>query len=107
MGKTKEQSAALTRKAELIWGDKKYVLPSPLDEFAGKTNLIDIGDVWDIGIVVSEPFPSGRTRPPGAPDGAAGPAAPPYHETAAAYTRYEQLQPDNLSDLVTTSKASA
>jgi adenine-specific DNA-methyltransferase len=26
----------------LIWGDKKYVLPSLLDEFAGKVNLIDI-----------------------------------------------------------------
>ena len=24
----------------LIWGDKKYVLPSLLDEFAGKVNLI-------------------------------------------------------------------
>ena len=24
----------------LIWGDKKYVLPALLDEFAGKVNLI-------------------------------------------------------------------
>jgi len=27
----------------LIWGDKKYVLPSLLAEFAGKVNLIYIG----------------------------------------------------------------
>jgi adenine-specific DNA-methyltransferase len=26
----------------LIWGDKKYVLPSLLEEFAGKVNLIYI-----------------------------------------------------------------
>ena len=28
----------------LIWGDKKYVLPSLLPEFAGKVNLIYIED---------------------------------------------------------------
>jgi len=27
----------------LIWGDKRYVLPSLLDEFAGKVDLIYIG----------------------------------------------------------------
>src|SRR5246500_2678754 len=33
----------------LIWGDKKYVLPSLLDEFAGKVNLIYIDPPFDTG----------------------------------------------------------
>ncbi|HPD16652.1 MAG TPA: site-specific DNA-methyltransferase, partial [Planctomycetota bacterium] len=41
------------RKAEwrnrLIWGDKKYVLPSLLPEFAGKVNLIYIDPPFDTG----------------------------------------------------------
>src|SRR5204862_4363081 len=33
----------------LIWGDKKYVLPSLLEEFAGKVNLIYIDPPFDTG----------------------------------------------------------
>lgn len=33
----------------LIWGDKKYVLPSLLEEFAGKINLIYIDPPFDTG----------------------------------------------------------
>ena len=33
----------------LIWGDKKYVLPSLLQEFAGKVNLIYIDPPFDTG----------------------------------------------------------
>jgi 16S rRNA G966 N2-methylase RsmD len=33
----------------LIWGDKKYVLPSLLAEFAGKINLIYIDPPFDTG----------------------------------------------------------
>src|SRR6266478_2342648 len=33
----------------LIWGDKKYVLPSLLAEFAGKVNLIYIDPPFDTG----------------------------------------------------------
>src|SRR5262249_49596441 len=33
----------------LIWGDKKYVLPSVLPEFAGKVNLIYIDPPFDTG----------------------------------------------------------
>jgi hypothetical protein len=33
----------------LIWGDKKYVLPSLLSEFAGKINLIYIDPPFDTG----------------------------------------------------------
>ncbi len=33
----------------LIWGDKKYVLPSLLDEFTGKVNLIYIDPPFDTG----------------------------------------------------------
>ncbi|MDZ7377358.1 MAG: site-specific DNA-methyltransferase, partial [candidate division KSB1 bacterium] len=33
----------------LIWGDKKYVLPSLLPEFAGKVNLIYIDPPYDTG----------------------------------------------------------
>src|SRR5438477_12004433 len=33
----------------LIWGDKKYVLPSLLAEFAGKINLIYIDPSFDTG----------------------------------------------------------
>jgi adenine specific DNA methylase Mod len=34
---------------QLIWGDKKYVLPSLLAEFAGKVNLIYIDPPFDTG----------------------------------------------------------
>jgi adenine-specific DNA-methyltransferase len=33
----------------LIWGDKKYVLPALLDEFAGKINLIYIDPPFNVG----------------------------------------------------------
>jgi adenine-specific DNA-methyltransferase len=33
----------------LIWGDKKYVLPSLLPEFAGKVNLIYIDPPFNTG----------------------------------------------------------
>src|SRR3989338_7229708 len=33
----------------LVWGDKKYVLPSLLAEFAGKVNLIYIDPPFDTG----------------------------------------------------------
>src|SRR2546427_584926 len=33
----------------LIWGDKKYVLPSLLPEFTGKVNLIYIDPPFDTG----------------------------------------------------------
>ena len=36
-------------KNRLIWGDKKYVLPSLLTEFAGKVNLIYIDPPFDTG----------------------------------------------------------
>ncbi len=33
----------------LIWGDKKYVLPSLLPEFAGKVDLIYIDPPFNVG----------------------------------------------------------
>src|SRR3989337_3293618 len=33
----------------LIWGDKQYILPSLLDEFAGKVNLIYIDPPFNVG----------------------------------------------------------
>jgi adenine-specific DNA-methyltransferase len=39
----------------LIWGDKKYVLPSLLPEFAGKVNLIYIDPPFDTGADFSFP----------------------------------------------------
>ena len=36
-------------KNRLIWGDKKYVLPSLLEEFAGKINLIYIDPPFNVG----------------------------------------------------------
>ena len=33
----------------LIWGDKKYVLPSLLEEFAGKVNLVYIDPPFNVG----------------------------------------------------------
>src|SRR6266542_787996 len=36
-------------RTELIWDDKKYVLPSLLPEFAGKVNLIYIDPPFDTG----------------------------------------------------------
>ncbi len=41
-----QRQTALNR---LIWGDKKYVLPSLLPEFAGKVNLIYIDPPFDTG----------------------------------------------------------
>ena len=37
----------------LIWGDKKYVLPSLLAEFAGKVNLIYYDPPFDTGADIS------------------------------------------------------
>src|SRR3954471_22144256 len=36
-------------RSRLIWGDKKYVLPSLLPEFAGKVDLIYIDPPFDTG----------------------------------------------------------
>ena len=41
--------AAKEWRNRLIWGDKKYVLPSLLAEFAGKVNLIYIDPPFDTG----------------------------------------------------------
>ena len=38
-----------TWRNRLIWGDKKYVLPSLLPEFAGKVNLIYIDPPFNVG----------------------------------------------------------
>jgi adenine specific DNA methylase Mod len=51
----------------LIWGDKKYVLPSLLPEFAGKVNLIYIDPPFDTGANFSF-----STTIPQAPTGEAG-----------------------------------
>ena len=45
----------------LIWGDKKYVLPSLLPEFAGKVNLIYIDPPFDTGADFS--FTAEKVRP--------------------------------------------
>jgi len=42
-------SKAQPWRNRLIWGDKKYVLPSLLPEFAGKVNLIYIDPPFDTG----------------------------------------------------------
>jgi len=42
-------SRAAEWRNRLIWGDKKYVLPSLLEEFAGKVNLIYIDPPFDTG----------------------------------------------------------
>ncbi|HEX5316748.1 MAG TPA: site-specific DNA-methyltransferase, partial [Candidatus Kapabacteria bacterium] len=56
----------------LIWGDKKYVLPSLLDEFAGKVNLIYIDPPFDTGadfsFTASIPPPSRLREGPGEGD---------------------------------------
>ncbi|MBS1516996.1 MAG: site-specific DNA-methyltransferase [Bacteroidetes bacterium] len=44
-----EQKADKEWRNRLIWGDKKYVLPSLLPEFAGKVNLIYIDPPFDTG----------------------------------------------------------
>ena len=46
-----EPSSAYNKewRNRLIWGDKKYVLPSLLPEFAGKVNLIYIDPPFDTG----------------------------------------------------------
>jgi adenine specific DNA methylase Mod len=43
----REQPA--TWRNRLIWGDKKYILPSLLPEFAGQVNLIYIDPPFDTG----------------------------------------------------------
>src|ERR1700716_3298476 len=52
-------SSNVSRETEwrnhLIWGDKKYVLPSLLAEFAGKVNLIYIDPPFDTGADFSFP----------------------------------------------------
>jgi hypothetical protein len=53
----------------LIWGDKKYVLPSLLPEFAGKVNLIYIDPPFDTGADFSF-----STNIPDHPDGSGGDA---------------------------------
>ena len=59
----------------LIWGDKKYVLPSLLPEFAGKVNLIYIDPPFDTGAnfsftatIPTAPDPSLFRRGETAPD---------------------------------------
>src|SRR4051794_13323255 len=42
-------SQAKPWRNRLIWGDKKYVLPSLLPEFAGKVNLVYIDPPFDTG----------------------------------------------------------
>jgi DNA modification methylase len=53
----------------LIWGDKKYVLPSLLPEFAGKVNLIYIDPPFDTGADFS--FTTDIPDQPHAPGGEA------------------------------------
>ncbi len=50
----------------LIWGDKKYVLPSVLPEFAGKVNLVYIDPPFDTGANFS--FMATVPERPGAAD---------------------------------------
>jgi len=54
----------------LIWGDKKYVLPSLLPEFAGKVNLIYIDPPFDTGANFSylATIPDAPERGPLAPN---------------------------------------
>jgi adenine specific DNA methylase Mod len=42
-------AASAEWRNRLIWGDKRYVLPSLLPEFAGKVNLIYIDPPFDTG----------------------------------------------------------
>jgi adenine specific DNA methylase Mod len=51
----------------LIWGDKKYVLPSLLAEFAGKVNLIYIDPPFDTGADFS--FTATVPENPAGPEG--------------------------------------
>jgi adenine-specific DNA-methyltransferase len=46
---------AMNWRNRLIWGDKKYVLPSLLDEFAGQVNVIYIDPPFDTGADFSFP----------------------------------------------------
>ena len=52
-GERKTLFSALDREKpwrnRLVWGDKKFVLPSLLPEFAGKVNLIYIDPPFDTG----------------------------------------------------------
>lgn len=50
----------------LIWGDKKYVLPSLLAEFAGKVDLVYIDPPFDTGADFS--FMASVPEDPGAPE---------------------------------------
>ena len=62
----------------LIWGDKKYVLPSLLPEFAGKVNLIYIDPPFDTGadfsFTATIPDVAPGFSPADAADGGADPA---------------------------------
>ena len=40
----------------LIWGDKKYVLPALLEEFAGQVDLIYIDPPFNVGADFSSPI---------------------------------------------------
>lgn len=50
-GQASEPNTAYNKewRNRLIWGDKKYVLPSLLPEFAGKVNLIYIDPPFNVG----------------------------------------------------------
>ncbi len=49
LGSLFQQKEETTWRNRLIWGDKKYVLPSLLPEFAGKINLIYIDPPFNVG----------------------------------------------------------
>ena len=70
----------------LIWGDKKYVLPSLLPEFAGKVNLIYIDPPFDTGAnfsftaTIPTPAPSQEGKPTPAPSQEGKPTPIPSQE---------------------------
>lgn len=49
LGSLFQQKEESEWRNRLIWGDKKYVLPSLLPEFAGKVNLIYIDPPFNVG----------------------------------------------------------
>jgi len=49
LGSLFQQKDETEWRNRLIWGDKKYVLPSLLPEFAGKVNLIYIDPPFNVG----------------------------------------------------------
>jgi adenine-specific DNA-methyltransferase len=75
----------------LIWGDKKYVLPSLLPEFAGKVNLIYIDPPFDTGADFSftanvPPSPRG-----GRGDGGEGDNPDDDQDDSASFTKEPSL----------------